>query len=272
MDEPCQEVRLFTVDQTYARTGGSGTGITRYRAVETVDGNGIRNNKETRLVYMNGLERPISLRLSAPALARIPEWGPYTQSFDRVIPLLQPSRLRGVRYNLLRRSLALIQGSVGSRDTAVRLLSRPATPARATYLSWLPPLPRTDTKCYMDMYKIVRWLVQFCGAKPAVLGVLGDGQTVLRMRDSKRKHPSVYKHVLVMNGGFHSHAPWDPSDEGAFRNIANPTEAARRRREKRVVVDPRGESGGWPSGRCRSGRGTRVYEARCRGGTGVRRG
>ena len=56
------------------------------------------------------------------------------------------------------------------------------------------------------MLCIIRWLHDFLAAVPLVLILLGDGQTVLRMRDLKRLHPDAHKHVLVCNDGFHSHA------------------------------------------------------------------
>ena len=88
-----------------------------------------------------------------------------------------------------------------------RLLSRPNyDPGGATYLTWLRPLPFVDTKSYRDMLCIIRWLHDFLAAVPLVLILLGDGQTVLRMRDLKRLHPDAHKHVLVCNDGFHSHA------------------------------------------------------------------
>jgi len=39
-----------------------------------------------------------------------------------------------------------------------------------------------------------------------VLLVRGDGQTVLRLRDTKKKYNAAYKHVLIGNGDFHSFA------------------------------------------------------------------
>ena len=73
-----------------------------------------------------------------------------------------------------------------------RLLSRPNyDPGGATYLTWLRPLPFVDTKSYRDMLCIIRWLHDFLAAVPLVLILLGDGQTVLRMRDLKRLHPDA---------------------------------------------------------------------------------
>ena len=56
------------------------------------------------------------------------------------------------------------------------------------------------------MIKIIDWCQRHVAAHALVLIVLGDGQTVLRLRDLKRKHPGLYKNVLVCNGSFHSHA------------------------------------------------------------------
>ena len=112
--------------------------------------------------------------------------------------------------DLLTRTVALLgrhaDPAVDTRAVISRLLARPAhDPGGATYLTWLRPLPWTDTKSYKDMVKIVAWVVQWLGFVPLVLVLLGDGQTVLRLRDLKRKHPATYKHVLVCNDGFHSH-------------------------------------------------------------------
>lgn len=113
--------------------------------------------------------------------------------------------------DLLRRSVALLAQAAGTavetRATAAGLLARPPhDPGGATYLTWLRPLPWCDTKSYKDMLRIVQWVVQWLGFVPLVLILLGDGQTVLRLRDLKRKHPGTYKHVLVCNDGFHSSA------------------------------------------------------------------
>ena len=135
-----------------SRASGCGTGTTRYRAVEALDANGERSNQEERLVYMNGLERPLpALHLSGAARQRLADWGPYTQPFDRLLPVLQPSRLELVMDNLLARTLVLLGGRTGGAvtvgDAARRLLARPAVnPGGATYVNSLRPLAHCDTK------------------------------------------------------------------------------------------------------------------------------
>ena len=46
----------------------------------------------------------------------------------------------------------------------------------------------------------------FLSLTPLVLHLIGDGQSVLRLRDLKRLHPERYKHVVIGNGHFHSGA------------------------------------------------------------------
>ena len=87
-------ISAFVVDQTYARTGGSGTGSSQYRAVEQLDADGERR-KDERVVYMNGFERALpDFSLSDDARQLLTHWGPYTQSFDRIVPVLQPDRMQ----------------------------------------------------------------------------------------------------------------------------------------------------------------------------------
>lgn len=87
-------VSAFVVDQTYARTGGSGTGSSKYRAVEQLDADGERR-KDERVVYMNGFERALpNFSLSDDTRQLLTDWGPYTQSFDRIVPVLQPDRMQ----------------------------------------------------------------------------------------------------------------------------------------------------------------------------------
>ena len=48
--------------------------------------------------------------LSAAAVARIRETGPYTQDFRRILPLLQPYRLDGIMDNYIVRTVRLLGG------------------------------------------------------------------------------------------------------------------------------------------------------------------
>ena len=197
-------------DQTYAKAG-AGTGGSAYNAVQTVDADGNAVNVE-RMVYINGQFFPVpraAVSLSDAALTRIAAIGPYTQDFRRILPLLQPHRLDHVMDGFVRRSVALLAGRPppSTRAAMGRLLSRPNDdPGGATYLTFMPPLLWINTQSYLDMIKIVAWAVSFIGCTPLILHLIGDGQSVLRLRDLKRMHPQRYKHVLIGNGHFHSGA------------------------------------------------------------------
>ena len=197
-------------DQTYAKAG-AGTGKSAYNAVQTVDADGRRVSVE-RMVYINGQFLPVpraATPLSPAALARITAIGPYTQDFRRVLPLLQPQRLDRVMDDFVRRAVGLLGGSppASTRQGMERLLSRPNDdPGGATYLTFMPPLLWVNTQSYIDMIRIVSWAVSFICCTPLILHLIGDGQSVLRLRDLKRLHPTRYKHVLIGNGHFHSGA------------------------------------------------------------------
>ena len=71
--------------------------------------------------------------------------------------------------DLLVRTVALLARPAGQAETravAAQLLARPShDPGGATYLTWLRPLPWTDTKSYQDMIKIIalaRQLLAVC--------------------------------------------------------------------------------------------------------------
>ena len=197
-------------DQTYAKAG-AGTGGSKYNGIQTVDANGEPLNVE-RMVYINGQHFPAPLAattLSPGALALIAAVGPYTQDFRRILPLLQPRRLDDIMDAFVRRASGLLAGQAptSTQGAMARLLSRPNdNPGRATYLTFMSPLLFTNTQSYIDMIKIIAWCISFLACTPLVLHLIGDGQSVLRLRDLKRRHTDRYKHVLIGNGHFHSGA------------------------------------------------------------------
>jgi hypothetical protein len=212
---PFEELPLWLIcsigfDQTYAKAS-AGTGTSTYNPIQTVDASGARQDRE-RMVYINGQFFPVprsALSLNDDAIARIRATGPYTQDFRRIIPLLQPYRLDGVMDGLLRRTAGLLAGQppASTRSAMQRLLSRPNDdPGGATYLTFMPPLPNVNTCSYVDMIAIIAWCIHFLSLTPLILYLIGDGQSVLRLRDLKRLHPERYKHVLIGNGPFHSGA------------------------------------------------------------------
>ena len=203
----------FCVDQTYIKHSGAGSGTSAFRPVQTVRVDGSLRSDEERMVYCNAHHYPTPAafpRLSAAARIAIANWGPYTQDFTRIIPLLQPDRMGTVMDELVVRTSHLLAGlgaGFSNLDALHAILSRPnADPGGPSYIVPLPPLLNTDTKSYADMLRILDWLCNFINGIPLVLHIVGDGQTCLRMRDLKRHYPKYYKHVLIGNGHFHSSA------------------------------------------------------------------
>ena len=197
-------------DQTYAKAG-AGTGVSAYNPLQRVDATGKKHGVE-RMVYINGQFLPAprsATTLSADAIARIRSTGPYTQDFRRILPLLQPYRLDGIMDRYVRLTVGLLMGQPppSTRAAIVQLLSRPNDdPGEASYITYMPPLFNVNTQSYVDMIAIIAWCVSFFSLTPLILHLIGDGQSVLRLRDLKRIHTSRYKHVLIGNGHFHSGA------------------------------------------------------------------
>lgn len=169
------------------------------------------------MVYINGQLWPTdaaAVRLDAQAARLIEAHGPYTQDYARVLPILQPVAAAAFLDSLLVRTASLAERAApaDARSYVRALVGRPPhDPGGPTPVDFLPPLENTDTKSYLDMVRIVHWATRhvhdvYSPQRLLALVLLGDGQSVLRMRDLKRKYPAQYKHVLVLNGGFHSFA------------------------------------------------------------------
>ena len=208
--QDCSVISTIIFDQTYAKAG-AGTGISAYNAVQTVDARGERMQVE-RMVYINGQFVPASrasTTFSPSCLARIAATGPYTQDFRRILPLLQPDRLDGVMDSYVQRTVRLLGGQPppSTRTAMETLLSRPNDdPGHATYLIFMNPLLWVNTAAYVDLIRIVHWCMSFLACTPLILHLIGDGASVLMLRNLKRMHPEQYKHVVIGNGHMHSGA------------------------------------------------------------------
>ena len=92
--------------------------------MEALDSNGERRREE-RLVYMNGFARAVpTFVISDAARLLLENWGPYTQSFDRVVPVLQPDRLQTVMDDLLCRSVGLLSATTGNAVDTMDVVRR----------------------------------------------------------------------------------------------------------------------------------------------------
>jgi hypothetical protein len=216
---PHEHVFVLAADQTYCWQGCKKRGGRRHGA-ERVDATGmpVRIRSE---VYVNSLCAPVPFALcdfTAAELALVQQHGPYTGDFAAILPELNPVK---VRHHLLQFEREL--GSLvltRARDDGIpvqqlplgsimhALLARPdIDPGGPTFFDWLPPLKRCDTKSHQDMRRIIAHGWEHCGLpSPAVQVLYGDGQTVMRARDAKRRWPWQNRGVLVAVGNFHPHA------------------------------------------------------------------
>jgi hypothetical protein len=92
----------------------------------------------------------------------------------------------------------------------------PTDPRGPTPMRFLPPLLKTDTCSYDDIIRILKMCFSFVGWMCVVVVVFGDGQTVHRLRDARRKWPGTYKPVLIGCGHFHQFGHWEFAKCEAF--------------------------------------------------------
>jgi hypothetical protein len=238
--EPANDdVDFFVFDQTYASAGGGhGAGSTHANPVGRIDDKGerIKTQRETYIISFDVHIGTRELQLSDAARDLIGRRGPYTEDFARVLPVLAPQRCDRFMDDLIKDACARLRelepvcstrarerlsparssalsfsapqesGASGSvRDFMLAILGRRDVdvggPARLTDL---PPLMRTDTAKLEDGVKILNHYVKWRGRKALIQVAIGDGQSVLMLSYLKRHWPDTYKHVLIMNGHFHS--------------------------------------------------------------------
>jgi len=160
-------VRLGLVDQTYMQNQHYGS--RRHVRVEQLDDQGVRVQTHFD-VFINaiGLHVPSALaKLDVADLRAIVDKGPYTEDPAlTLLPALQPAVVRHDQRGFVERSsarLLLYARGAGCAPSALSpvemtaaLIGRPLiSPGGKTACSFLPVLPGTDTKSYLDMIKIV---------------------------------------------------------------------------------------------------------------------
>ena len=186
------DIVSFGVDQTYLRSSGQrlvGAGISKYRAIQTIDATGAPKTSKSE-IYMNGMYFPASTsfpQLSDDAREKIKLWGPYTQDFNNIIPILRPSTCREFQMELLSLAVSLLlpvfNASGDSKDAITALYRRPNhDPGGPTPRDFLCPLQGCNTQSYIDMIRIVEWVTSWIWPRVCtfiVLHLIGDGQFCL---------------------------------------------------------------------------------------------
>ena len=211
-----RSVAVFGADQTYAWQGMSKT-AKHHRAVERLDAAGVPIEIK-HLVYVNCVQ--VLLPHNFPALngielLQIALHGPYTEPYANLYAPLNPARvqqdLRSYAHEVARHLRDAVPPGTQVDQITLRAIAQatfgyPDTDPRGpTPIEITPPLLDTDTKSYNDLMKIFSWCLRFVAYLVTLicLVLFGDGQTVLRARDLKRKFPKTYKRLLIGCGFFH---------------------------------------------------------------------
>ena len=218
-----QHVSFFVADQTYEWVGMKKRG--RRNTVERHDASGMPVEIKHE-VYVNSVHvhLPSSLgTLSAADLATIAanHGSPYTEDYNNVFAPLDfatvDESLRELAIDSLAPVRLLVMGSATAAPIAPQQLSlsqiasalfgRPdIDPGGPSEFDILEALMETDTKSYDDFVKIFSHLSMHASPSSVVSIFAGDGQSVIRAKDMKRRWPHRYAHWLIGVGGFHEHA------------------------------------------------------------------
>ena len=209
-------VRHMAYDNAQQRLRGA-AGHTRYGAVQRVDSTGVTINKTAHSVaFVAAYDLPVPaslIPLTHDDKLLLAERGPYTQDFGRIVPLMHHDHSIDFLNKLLEKSAAIAgmvfrlhRGSPTVAAIAVALLGyRPLAPAGADPVDDMPPVLHAKTSSHVDFVRTIDNAEDYYGAVPLVLGARCDGGGCLNGMASKRAHPEMYKHVLLLNGHWHSH-------------------------------------------------------------------
>ena len=120
-----------------------------------------------------------------------------------MLPIIHPDACENYMDEMLAGTMAKLGNNAALLSVAEimsRVLGRtPVDVGGPTRITDLPPIMECNTNSYFDMVRILRHAVQFYGAIPLVLRIIGDGQSVLMASYLKRHYPESYKHVLITN-------------------------------------------------------------------------
>ena len=212
-----ETVSVFCMDQTFKWLGANKQ-AKGHRGEERMDEHGMPIRIQ-HLVYVNGikLRLPDTLpMLTANDLLYLKVQGtPYTEDFRNVSLAVSPHAVRANLRDFTEMANARIRCRVGNgdpselslREIIEAIFGRPRTLSGGpTPLDILPPLKDCDTKSYADLLKIFANMLVHSAATVLIFILFGDGQTVLRGRDVKRKFPTQHRWLLLGCGHFHQKA------------------------------------------------------------------
>lgn len=212
-------VAVYGFDQTYEWVGMAKRG--RRQAVEAVDSTGMPM-AITHEVYVNSIKVSLPAvfgTLSHADLQTIANnhGSPYTEDYNLLYDFLRPRAVSGYLEEFTSDALASVSAAAASSNRSVDLLSLPeiayalygrraVDPGGPSEFEILEPLMRCDTKSYADGVSILSHLGRHSSASTVVDVAWGDGQSVILLKNVKKKWPRLYARWLIGVGGFHEHA------------------------------------------------------------------
>ena len=142
---------------------------------------------------------------------------PYTEDYSHLFDWIRPSAVRGYLSEFSADALSplhkaaaqsnCLPASLTLKQIAQVLFGRcQIDPGGPSEFEILEPLMRCDTKSYQDGIKILRWLCSHSPSSVVVDIALGDGQSVILLKNLKKRWPRLYARWLIAVGGFHEHA------------------------------------------------------------------
>ena len=212
-------VAVYGFDQTYEWVGMAKRG--RRQAVEHVDSTGMPM-AITHEVYVNSIK--VSLPSSFGTLSEADlqaiksnHGSPYTEDYNLLYDFLRPQAVSGYLREFADDALASVASAAATSNRKPALLTlseiayalfgrRAVDPGGPSEFEILEALMRCDTKSYADGVKILNHLGSQSAASTVVDVAWGDGQSVILLKNVKKKWPRVYARWLIGVGGFHEHA------------------------------------------------------------------
>ena len=212
-------VSVYAFDQTYEWVGMAKRG--RRQAVETVDATGMPM-AITHEVYVNSIYVPVPAtfgNLSPADLLAIANnnGSPYTEDYNDLFDFIRPSMVRSYLREFSSDALLSVQMVCAREMCSPPSLTLPQIanalfgrrqiyPGGPSFFDILEPLMQCDTKSYSDGIKILRHLFAHSPRTTVVDVALGDGQSVILLKNMKKRWPKLYARLLIAVGGFHEHA------------------------------------------------------------------
>lgn len=210
-------IAVYGFDQTYEWVGMAKRG--RRQAVEHVDSFGMPM-AITHEVYVNSIKVGLPAAFGTLSQADLQtiasnNGSPYTEDYSLLYDFLRPRAVNGYLREFTTDALASLAAASANQSPALLSLSeiaralygrRAVDPGGPSEFDILEALMKCDTKSYADGVKILNHLGSHSPPSTVVDVAWGDGQSVILLKNVKKKWPRLFARWLIGVGGFHEHA------------------------------------------------------------------